>query len=234
MYIQTLISVLSLMCGMAVVSATQPYRRQFDDEWKKAEETAGLGRETWHDVFASLDADPKICEAVVFPEILRWSKLRDMFEQAALKDRYVREGVAGADFSIGLFQMKPSFAEKVEEAWMKSPMCREYGLYFDLMDTPQARRRRVGRLSDERWQCVYLAVFVRLLEEREPSLSAIPATDLVRLLATAYNRDFEASPDSLRKWSSDRTFHLEILPTGNTKYCSYADIALEWYEYINR
>lgn len=222
------------MCGMAVVSAAQPYRRQFDDEWKKAEETVCLGRETWHDVFTSLDADPKVCESIVFPEILRWSKLRDMFEQAALKDRYVREGTAGADFSIGLYQMKPSFAEKVEGAWMKSPMCRQYGLYFDLMDTQEARRRRVERLSDERWQCVYLAVFVRLLEEREPSLASLPAADRVKLLATAYNRDFEASPDSLRKWSSDRTFHLEILPTRNTKYHSYADIALEWYEYINR
>ena len=234
MYIQTLIRVLLLTCGMAAVSAAQPYRRQFDDQWKKADEIVREHHQSWEAVFTSLDADSKVCEAIVFPEILRWSKLKDVFEQAALKDRYIKEGTAGADFSIGLFQMKPSFAEKVEKAWMKSPLCREYGLYFDLMDTQEARRRRIERLSDERWQCVYLAVFVRLLEEREPSLSAIPATDLVRLLATAYNRDFEASPDSLRKWSSDRTFHLEILPTRNTKYCSYADIALEWYEYINR
>ena len=227
MYIQTLIRVLLLMCGVAVVSAAQPYRRQFDDQWKKADEIVREHHPSWEAVFTSLGADSRVCEAIVFPEILRWSKLKDIFEQAALKDRYVREGTAGADFSIGLFQMKPSFAEKVEKAWMKSPLCREYGLFFDLQDTDYARRQRIGRLSDEKWQCVYLAVFVRLIHEREPSIAEMPEDEQISMLATAYNRDFHAPLDSLRRWGEVPTFHLDILPSKATKYYPYAAIAAE-------
>ena len=227
MYIQTLIRVLLLTCGMAAVSAAQPYRRQFDDQWKKADEVVRQHHESWETVFSSLDADSRVCEAIVFPEILRWSKLKDVFEQAALKDRYIKEGTAGADFSIGLFQMKPSFAEKVEKAWMKSPLCREYGLFFDLQDTDHARSRRIERLSDRNWQCVYLAVFVRLMYEREPSIAAMPEDQQISMLATAYNRDFHAPLDSLRRWARVPTFHLDILPSKSTQYYPYAAIAVE-------
>ena len=227
MYIQTLIRVLLLTCGMAAVSAAQPYSRQLDNEWKKADEVVRQHHESWEAVFSSLDADSRVCEAIVFPEILRWSKLKDVFEQAALKDRYIKEGTAGADFSIGLFQMKPSFAEKVEKAWMKSPLCREYGLFFDLQDTDHARSRRIERLSDENWQCVYLAVFVRLMYEREPSIAAMPEDEQISMLATAYNRDFHAPVDSLRRWARVPTFHLDILPSKSTQYYPYAAIAVE-------
>ena len=227
MYIQTLIRVLLLTCGMAAVSAAQPYRRQLDNEWKKADEIVRQHHESWETVFSSLDADSRVCEAIVFPEILRWSKLKDVFEQAALKDRYIKEGTAGADFSIGLFQMKPSFAEKVEKAWMKSPLCREYGLFFDLQDTDHARSRRIERLSDGNWQCVYLAVFVRLMYEREPSIAAMPEDEQISMLATAYNRDFHAPVDSLRRWARVPTFHLDILPSKSTQYYPYAAIEVE-------
>ena len=227
MYIQTLIRVLLLTCGVAVVSAAQPYRRQLDNEWKKADEIVREHHQSWEAVFTSLDADSRVCEAIVFPEILRWSKVKDLFEQAALKDRYIKEGTAGADFSIGLFQMKPSFAEKVEKAWMKSPLCREYGLFFDLQDTDHARTQRIRRLSDGNWQCVYLAVFVRLMYEREPSIAAMPEDEQISMLATAYNRDFHAPVDSLRRWARVPTFHLDILPSKSTQYYPYAAIAVE-------
>ena len=56
MYIQTLIRVLLLMCGVAVVSAAQPYRRQFDDQWKKADEIVREHHQSWEAVFTSLDS----------------------------------------------------------------------------------------------------------------------------------------------------------------------------------
>ena len=78
-------------------------------------------------------------------------------EQAALQGLYVTGGKERANFSIGLFQMKPSFVEQVEAAWMKSPLRHEYRLYFDLKDHREQRRRRLERMQDEQWQCVYLA-----------------------------------------------------------------------------
>ena len=44
------------MCGVAVVSAAQPYRRQFDDQWKKADEIVREHHQSWEAVFTSLDS----------------------------------------------------------------------------------------------------------------------------------------------------------------------------------
>ena len=53
---------------------------------------------------------------IVFPELIRYSLFRDYLETTMLERLYVKEGTSGADFSIGHFQMKPSFAEKIEIA----------------------------------------------------------------------------------------------------------------------
>ena len=57
--------------------------------------------------------------AVVFPEIVRYSAIRDKIEITLLKALYINLGEDYADFSIGQFQMKPSFAEALHK---KAPM----------------------------------------------------------------------------------------------------------------
>ena len=53
--------------------------------------------------------------AVVFPELIRYSALRDKIEITLLKSLYIYKGDDYADFSIGQFQMKPSFAELIHK-----------------------------------------------------------------------------------------------------------------------
>lgn len=197
--------------------------------WKQAAGRVEARREAWREVFTSLDADAAECEAIIFPELLRYSRLQDGMEQAALHALYVDGGKERANFSVGMFQMKPSFAEEVETAWMDSPLRHNYQLYFDCKDNREARRRRLLRLKDERWQCVYLAVFVRLMLEREGELVSLPPEERVALLATAYNYSFQAPMDTLRQKRHRRTFHLDFLPGKGTAYYVYADIAVEWY-----
>jgi hypothetical protein len=50
--------------------------------------------------------------AVVFPELTRYSYIRDVAETAALELSYILGG--DVDFSIGKMQMKPSFAAQIE------------------------------------------------------------------------------------------------------------------------
>lgn len=45
---------------------------------------------------------------------MRYNALKDDIESESLKVLYVQFGKTYADFSIGVFQMKPSFAEGVE------------------------------------------------------------------------------------------------------------------------
>lgn len=233
MYLPALISALMLNCFAGV--SEYSFEGVSDDEWNEAAGQIVERREIWHHVFHSLEVDPFEAEAIIFPEVLRWSGLKNSVEQAALRMFYIRDGKEGADFSIGLFQMKPSFAEKIEKAWMKSPLRHKYQLYFVNTDDEYSRRQRLERLNDEEWQCVYLALFIRLLLEREPSLAEKEPVELIRLMATAYNRDFEAGLDELERYSRARTFHLDLMPGEKTEYLSYSELSVGWYIHnINR
>ncbi|WP_455671630.1 hypothetical protein [Phocaeicola sp.] len=229
MYLQALILMATLFVALPIASSSGDYAQTFGADWTWAAENAACRRIEWGEVFASLDADAAECEAVIFPEQLRYSRLKDGMEQAALHVLYVQGGKETGNFSIGVFQMKPSFAEQVEKAWMNSPMRHTYKLYFDLQNSRESRRRRLKRLTDDKWQCVYVAVFIRLMLDREPLLRTLPSEERVRSLATAYNFSFTASLDVLRQQQDRKTFHLDMLPSKKTVYYSYADIAAQWY-----
>ncbi len=197
--------------------------------WEAAEGFAERHRDVWNEVFESLDVDTDECEAVIFPELMRYNRVKDGIEHGVLLAPYIKKGVEGADFSVGMFQMKPSFAEQVEEAWMRSGLRHEYGLYFILDDSEDVRRRRVERLGDERWQCVYLGIFVKLMMEREPSLLQMSPEDKVEILATAYNYSFAASLAQLEKRRRQKTFHLDFIKSKKTTCYSYAWLAAKRY-----
>ena len=54
--------------------------------------------------------------AVVYPELLRYSPAQDVIEVEVNRRLYALHNLGGVrtDFSMGLFQMKPSFAERIE------------------------------------------------------------------------------------------------------------------------
>mgnify|MGYP003455506580 FL=1 len=112
---------------------------------------------------------------------------------------------------------------------MKSPLRHEYRLYFDLKNHRENRRRRLERMQDEQWQCVYLALFVKLMDERLPELAVMEGEERIRLLATAYNMSFTASLEELQAAKHRKTFHLDLFPSKSTEYYEYAGIAVEWY-----
>ncbi len=218
-----------LLLSLALPLWGQPYAEKLGDDWRQAAKRVEERRKTWKEVFRSVNVEPTECEAIIFPEQLRFSRLQDGMEQAALHGLYVGGGKERANFSIGIFQMKPSFVEQVEEAWMKSPLRHKYGLYFDLKDHREQRRRRLERMQDEQWQCIYLALFVRLMDERLPQLIGMSKNERVRLLATAYNMSFNASLSELQAAKHRKTFHLDLFASKGTEYYEYAGIAVEWY-----
>ena len=70
-------------------------------------------------IFPEFGIRTELAVAVVFPELVRYSALMDFMETTAVKALYQQKGVKGADFSIGRFQMKPSFVEDLERQWMR-------------------------------------------------------------------------------------------------------------------
>lgn len=213
-------------------SQDRELKNAFGKEWKKAAQRVRVHRAQWHKIFESLDADAQECEAIIFPEQLRYSRLQNGMEEGATIALYAKGGNQAANFSVGYFQMKPSFVEEVEAAWMKSPLRHNYKLYFDLRDSQSSRQKRLERLLDEQWQCVYLGMFYRLVRERIPELEELSGRERVIIMATAYNRDFDASLEQLQLMREDYMFHTDIFPSENTEYYSYGEISAQWYSEI--
>lgn len=229
MHLQTLIAVCMFsLLATAVKGNHQPqsYDQIFSEDWERAIKCVAENGQMWKEVFAEFDLDACECEAIVFPELLRYSHLRDYMEQSAVRALYVQGGKKKADFSIGMFQMKPSFIEKIESAWMHSTMRHDYQLYFDCSDNVQARSARIKRLVESKWQCIYLSMFVRLIVERDEEIATMTAVQRVGLLATAYNVDFAGTVEQLKTWQKMQRFHLDFIPTSSTIYYAYADIAV--------
>ncbi len=222
---------LLLLMGGATAFA-ENYRRVFGNDWTAAEQFVSSHHAAWTETFQLFGVDGRLAEAIVFPELIRYSKWQDQIEQAAVNALYISKGTAGANFSVGRFQMKPSFAEEVETAWNNSPLAQQYGFVFNLQQQPEARRSRLRRLTTLEGQCRYLAIFIRLQLLRHSQLQQYSHHEQVRCLATLYNGSFSASWPSVIQQQHETHFHTDVIPTRYTQYYCYADIAVAAYELL--
>lgn len=213
----------------SVTAFSANYRKVFGSDWNAAEQFVKEHHEAWKQEFDLFGVDSRIAEAVIFPELIRYSMWQDEIEKVAVNGLYILKGTEGANFSIGCFQMKPSFAEKIETALNRSSLSKAYGFVFNLQPNVEARRSRVRRLSSMQGQCRYLAIFIRLLQLRYPQLAHLSGKEQVRYLATAYNTSFSASWQSLEQFSHEHYFHTDIIKTRFTHTYCYADIAVYFY-----
>jgi len=203
------------------------------------------GGAEWYEVWRAFDLDPYIAESVVWPELERYDRLRDLAETAADYGGYITTG-GGPDYSIGRFQMKPSFVEDLEKAWIRSGLARQYELWFDTDDSTIARRVRISRMQKEEWQVIYLGMFLRLFYESygsydkdgnwtQEGLEALPPEEQLRIAATAYNRGCPwpaagyGDLERIRAVSGEKHFHYAIIPVRRTKRYCYAELAIKHY-----
>lgn len=227
MYILWLLLVMS---SATVFSANYP--KVFGNDWTSAINYVKEHHDEWSREFEQFDVDPRLAVAIVFPELIRYSMWQDEIERAAVNGLYVSKGTDGANFSIGRFQMKPSFAEEIEQEWNRSSLSKEYGFVFNLQQNNEARRSRIRRLSNMQGQCRYLAIFIRLLQQRHPQLKQLSEKEQVCFLATAYNRSFTASFQQIKKIQHERHFHTDVIKTHSTCLYCYADIAIVAYRML--
>lgn len=219
---------LLLVMGSATVFSAD-YQQIFGDDWKQAEQYVRKHHQKWAETFQKFDVDGRLAEAIIFPELIRYSKWQDQIEQLAVNGLYVTQGKEAANFSIGRFQMKPSFAEEVEREWNHSILVQQFGFSFNTQDNAAARRSRIRRLSSTEGQCRYLAIFIRLLQCRHPQLLKLTQTEQVRFLATAYNRSFTTSWTNVLQMQHEHHFHTDVIRTSSTQLYCYADIAVAAY-----
>lgn len=170
------------------------------------------------------DEDIRIVFAIVAPEAGCYNSLGDYFETSAVKKGYPSSG--SPDYSIGQFQMKPSFAESLEnEVAKNSALKAKYGsrLAYKGSDIKSIRRERVSRLSNTDWQIYYLAVFVDVVKIRTAGWELNDAESKVRYWATLYNAGLYLSKARVKQRQGVKQF-----PRG-TKEFNYSAVALELY-----
>lgn len=169
--------------------------------------------------------------AVVAPEWVRYSMVRDLMETTALELAYVRFGPKAADFSIGPFQMKPSFVEDLEKAIHTMdpvPPVLAAAVAYTASDPVAQRRVRICRMKDIRWQYFYAFAFYTLSQNRFETVLSAEERKQIAFIASAYNLGFTRPASAIEKWQKSEVFPYGSAFRGPQE--SYSGVALRFYE----
>lgn len=199
--------------GLLLVSFTPPgetdFRKVFGEKYTWAESWLDQNDAVIKEYASAFDIPEEELKAIVFPELIRYNSFFNAIEIESLKFLYVKEGTDYADFSVGYFQMKPSFAERLEkDAINLLPVkyLAENGWSINNEDSEETRRARVKRLSNVRQQLLYLCAFYKICDKRFTSYPFKSPGDRVKLFATCYNAGYHRSLDSLLSFYSKKHF----------------------------
>jgi hypothetical protein len=164
--------------------------------------------------------------AIVAPELTQFSYLKNAVENHSLKVFYVQGGKGYSNFSVGYFQMKPSFVEELENAIGNSTNLKR-SFEFCLMENPNERSARVTRLKrleTLEWQMIYLQVFYKLVDEKFRDMHFKNVYEKLCYFAAAYNSGFNKSIEDLKLIQTKRMF-----PYFSDKKFNYSDLSCGFY-----
>ena len=175
---------------------------------------------------ALCNSDVKFLQGIVFPEVMRYNSLKDGVEAESLRTLYVQFGAAYANFSIGIFQMKPTFAEQVEtkaRRFLSDSIVKELQLEYAVTNAEDIRRERVQRLQDEDWQMIYLTAFVAICNKVYANKAFSSNTEKLQWYATVYNAGFDKTAAFISKKIKEDNFYLsQNMPGKKFKYAAIA------------
>lgn len=205
------------------------YKELFGDNWKKAEAFENENRNWIEPVLKKNNISYPEAIAVVFPELIRYSALRDKMEISLLKTLYVNLGEEYADFSIGVFQMKPSFAETIRDE-STAFLGRRSGIIFKNSsgydDIKEYRKSILRDLEDTKSQVIYLITFIRICEKKF-NMSRFNELSRIKFLASAYNFSIDKTAIQIEKMADKKFFSTSVL---KSETYSYSDVSLFWYK----
>jgi len=204
------------------------YEDVFGEDWRKAEVFLRENRYWMEPVLESHNMPYRVAIAVIFPELVRYSALRDRMEVTLLKTLYVNLGDEYANFSIGHFQIKPSFASTVRKE-ARCALGRKSDIHFqqasEFNDISNYRKSIIVDLEDPKTQFNYIIAFIRICEKKYKT-GRMSENERVKFLATAYNYGIDKSAEQIRNMIPGRYFSTKIFKS--TTY-SYSDISIYWY-----
>lgn len=196
--------------------------RDFFDSHKFIETTLNdkLGRQGYYKAIA-----------IVAPEVSWYSSISDKAETYTLKVLYAQTGKG--DFSIGYFQMKPSFAEQIENIINTTEsLKKKYSDLIIIEDTPQAiRAERVSRLSSLNYATLYLAAFYEIAKNRISKWSSNKEgqIQILKNMATIYNGGLNISESKAMELQGKKQF-----PSMASDKYNYSDLVVDFYNFLTK
>lgn len=205
------------------------YQELFGESWKKALIYEKENRSWMEPVLARNNISYPLAIAIIFPELVRYSALRDKMEITLLKALYINLGDQYANFSIGQFQMKPSFAELIRQL-APSVMNRKSGILFknksEFDNISDFRKSIVIDLEDPETEFNYLIAFIKICEKKYKT-NRKDEIGRLKFIATAYNYGIDKSTEQIESMIDKKFFNTKLFKTENY---SYSDVALFWYK----
>ncbi len=212
-----------------LLSQSLNYQEIFGDDWNKAAAFERENRSWMESLLEKNNVSYPLAIAVVFPELVRYSALRDKMEITLLKALYINLGEYYANFSIGQFQMKPSFAAIIRDE-APGVMSRRSGITFkvtdDFSDIQNYRKSIITDMEDPKVQLTYLITFFRICEKKFKT-NRMNETNRIRFLATAYNYGVDKTADQIKSMTDRKFFTTKLIK--DVTY-SYSDISVFWYK----
>lgn len=205
------------------------YNEVFGSDWDKALRFVEENHQWMKPLLEKYNISYPVAIAVVFPELVRYSALRDKMETTMLKTLYRNLGDDYADFSIGVFQIKPSFAEKIREeskslpGWRMKIMFRGSSSYKNVREY---RSAIIADLEDPQSEFNYIIAFFKICEKEFPIEYPDEETK-IKFLATAYNTGFWKTKEEIEKMRYSKFYSTKLFSTENY---SYEDVSLFWYK----
>jgi hypothetical protein len=208
-------------------SQAADYKLIFGKDWDKAEAFVAENENWMKQLSNEYNVSYQVAVAVAFPELIRYSALRDKMEIALLKSLYIYKGEDYADFSIGQFQMKPSFAESVHKKvpLLNGRLKNQFKEKIRKDDIIKYRASIVKDLEQPGSQFLYLIAFIKICETIY-SLEDMNEYQRIKFLATAYNYSFQKSFQEVNEMIDRKFFYAKLV---RTESYSYSDISVFWY-----
>lgn len=207
------------------------YPEVFGNNWKKAELFVSENKVWMNDLLSENKVEYQLVLSMVFPELIRYSAIRDRMEITLLKALYVHNGTDYANFSIGVFQIKPSCAEEIlkEIPGLHNKRWTDHFIAVNSSISENEKRSIiVSELEDPKTQLLYVAAIVKILNKRFRNYKWDSDLDKLKFYAAAYNGGFSNSEAYIRKQMHTTSFHTGLIKS-DKHYC-YADIAAYYYQ----
>jgi hypothetical protein len=217
---------LFLLCFFPIFCFAQFYSELYPKECEAAKQFFAEHKKEFEQAGKNTGLSVEFLFAVVAPEVTQFSHLSNKLETYSLKVMYVQGGTAYANFSIGYFQMKPSFIERLEEyAAADTILKTKYAACLFVNPSERASRvARIDRLNTVEWQITYLTLFCEVLQKQFGNVLFTTAEEQLRFYASAYNCGFHKTEQQIKE-----TEQKALFPHFSRKKFKYSNIAVWFY-----